>query len=222
MYIIVSDLHIGSRHFKYAQFLSFLGALPSHATLIFNGDTFDGNWNRVAAEPYSTIIGLLKAVAKERRLILIAGNHDADIRVHMRGAEYRKYIVLYDTLYVSHGDDFDNVMPRNRTFVTLFRWVHGLRVRLGATPIHVAQYAKRWRPFYRFLRRNVMLNAVEHAREQGYATIACGHVHHPEDSVVEGVRYINSGCWTEDELYYIRVDREDVSLVRYQPGDVVR
>lgn len=221
MYIIVSDLHIGSRHFKFTPFLAFLQSLPQHATLILNGDTFDGNRNPDTPEPSRQAVQLLRETAKKRQVLMVEGNHDSKMRIPLRGIKYQKSVIVNDTLFVSHGDDFDNVMPRNRAFVLLFRRLHLIRVRLGATPVHVAQYAKRWRRFFEFLRKNVMLNAVEHAKEQGYTAMACGHVHFPEDRVIEGIRYFNTGCWTEEQFYYLRIDGQDMRLVQYVPGDEI-
>ena len=221
MYIIVSDLHIGSRHFKCTPFLAFLQSLPQHAILILNGDTFDGNWSPATQGLSRQATQQLTETTKNRRVLIVEGNHDGDMRVPLIGIEYRKSTIVNGTLFVTHGDDFDNVMPRNRLFVFMFRWLHQVRVRMGATPIHVAQYAKRWRVFFQFLRNNVMLNAVEHAKEQGYKAMACGHVHFPEDRMIEGIRYFNTGCWTEDQFFYLRVDGQNMRLVRYTPGDEI-
>jgi UDP-2,3-diacylglucosamine pyrophosphatase LpxH len=31
----------------------------------------------------------------------------------------------------------------------------------------------------------------------------CGHIHHPEDKMVNGVRYLNTGDWIENNSYII-------------------
>ena len=221
MYIIVSDLHIGSRHFKDAAVIAFLRAVPDHATLVLNGDTLDGSISGDLSGLAREVIQLLNDIHNRIDIKILEGNHDSDLQGMIPGIQCGRTMVINELLHVSHGDDFDNVMPRNRPFVLLFRWLHRLRVLMGATPIHVAQYAKRWRRFYRFLRKNVMLNAVEHAKELKLDAITCGHVHFPEDRIVEGVRYLNTGCWTEEEFYYLRVDGKDIRLIRYYPGDEV-
>ena len=35
------------------------------------------------------------------------------------------------------------------------------------------------------------------ARTKGCQGVICGHIHRPEDRVIEGVRYLNSGDWVE-------------------------
>jgi UDP-2,3-diacylglucosamine pyrophosphatase LpxH len=80
-----------------------------------------------------------------------------------------------------------------------------LRVKLGARPVHVAHYAKKWEIFYKVLRRNVMMNAVNCAVENGYEAVVCGHTHYAENRIFHGVKYINTGAWTELPASYLLV-----------------
>ena len=92
--------------------------------------------------------------------------------------------------------------------------MHDLRVRLGARPVHVAEYAKKWKAFYRVLRNNVMRNAVNFAAENGFEAVTCGHTHFAEDTVLNGVRYINTGAWTEFPAHYLHVTPAGMVLTR--------
>ena len=103
-------------------------------------------------------------------------------------------------------------MPRNQAFIKAFKLMHVLRAKLGAKPVHVAQYAKKWEAFFKVLRRNVMMNAVSCAIENGYEAVTCGHTHYPEDRVVGGVRYINTGAWTESPKFYLPVTADEMVL----------
>ena len=87
-----------------------------------------------------------------------------------------------------------------------------MRVKLGARPVHVAEYAKKWKSFYRVLRNNVRLNAVNFAMENGYQAVTCGHTHFAEDMVVNGVRYINTGAWTEAPAFYLHITADNMVL----------
>jgi UDP-2,3-diacylglucosamine pyrophosphatase LpxH len=103
-------------------------------------------------------------------------------------------------------------MPRSRVFMKAFRLMHGLRVKLGAQPVHVAEYAKKWRAFYRILRNNVMRNAVNFALENGYNAVTCGHTHYAEDTVLNGIRYINTGAWTEFPAFFLLITEYEMRL----------
>ena len=97
-----------------------------------------------------------------------------------------------------------------------FKLMHNLRVKLGAKPVHIAYYAKKWEIFYKVLRKNVMMNAVNCAIENGYEAVTCGHTHYPEDTVFNGIRYINTGAWTEFPSFYLLVTPDRMTLKTVQ------
>ena len=94
--------------------------------------------------------------------------------------------------------------------------MHNLRMMLGAKPLHVAEYAKRWASFYRVLRRNVMMNAVKCAQQNGYEAVTCGHTHYAEDVVIDGIRYLNTGAWTEAPPYFLHLTADEMILNRLE------
>jgi UDP-2,3-diacylglucosamine pyrophosphatase LpxH len=76
----------------------------------------------------------------------------------------------------------------------------------------VAQYAKRWKSFYGYLRKNVMLNAVNYAIKNGFEAVTCGHTHFAEEYFIHGIKYLNTGAWTEQPTYFVRVTDNDMTL----------
>ena len=75
----------------------------------------------------------------------------------------------------------------------------------------------RFEPFYRFYRKKLMFDAVKFAKKRGFEVITCGHTHFPEDRTVRGVRYINTGAWTEYPPHYLVVSDREIRLKRYAP-----
>ncbi len=57
-----------------------------------------------------------------------------------------------------------------------------------------------------------MRNAVQYARRNGFAAVICGHTHYSEDTVIQGIRYINTGCWTEWPPSYLVVNDKEMNL----------
>ena len=80
----------------------------------------------------------------------------------------------------------------------------------------MAEYAKKWESFYKILRKNVMTNAVKCAMENGYESVTCGHTHYAEDMVFNGVRYINTGAWTEFPSFFLHMDNEEMFLTKFE------
>ena len=215
--IIVSDLHLGSRHCKRDLFLRFLDTLPPEVTLVFNGDTVDFRYRRLGHR-FQVVLDRLAEESRRRPVIWVYGNHDEDYRPWKPGdIRFVNSWAIERRLLVQHGYAFDRVMPFHRLFILVVRMFHGLRIRFGAESVHVAEYAKRWSALYAVLRRSVMKHAIAHAKRNGFAAVTCGHTHYAEDMMVEGIRYINSGTWTETPAHYIAVDDTTIELKTYPP-----
>ena len=216
--IIVSDLHIGSRFFKFEPFERFLKQLPADHELIMNGDIVDSPYVKMATSD-QRILDLIKDLSYRRKVVWIRGNHDNGYVPQQFGNTiFKSSHSLAGRLLITHGDGFDDIMPRSRLFINAFKLMHSLRVKMGAKPVHVAEYAKKWKTLYRVLRKNVALNAVKCAAEKGFEAVTCGHTHYPEDLVLNGVRYINTGAWTEVPAYYLHTTADAMVLNRVTPS----
>lgn len=216
--IIVSDLHIGSGYFKFGPFERFLKELPADHELIMNGDIIDSPYVKMELSE-QRILDLIKDISYRRKVVWIRGNHDNGYVPQSFGNTFFKSSHSIDRrLLITHGDDFDDIMPRSRLFIKAFQLMHNLRVKLGAKPVHVAEYAKKWKFFYRVLRKNVALNAIKCAAEKGFEAVTCGHTHYPEDFVSNGVRYINTGAWTEFPAYFLHITADGMMLNQVAPS----
>ena len=211
-YLITSDLHLGSRYCRWRHVLEVLDRVPAGATLILNGDVIDDP-SRALTPEHGQVLDRLVAESRRRPVIWVWGNHDDAYRPADPGQIlFAPSYTIDRRLFLAHGHDFDNVMPQHQWFIHLFRRFHHLRIRLGAHPVHVAYYAKKWKMLYDFLCANVRRSAVEHAQEIGIPTVACGHTHYGEESTDNGIRYLNTGAWTEAPSYCLLVDDAGIAL----------
>ena len=212
--IIVSDLHMGSRYFRSQAFEIFLNGIPDIDEFILNGDVLDRP--HVKLTPFHQLnLERIEKLSLRCKVVWVRGNHDKGYLPERLGQiEFCRRYAFDNRILITHGDDFDSIMPRSRLFMQAFRLMHDLRVRLGARPVHVAEYAKKWSAFYRVLRKNVMSNAVNFAFENEFEAVTCGHTHFAEDLVHNGVRYINTGAWTEFPAHYLYVTPEAMVLNR--------
>ena len=214
--LIVSDIHLGSRHCLHPLFGRFLDTLPADATLVLNGDTVDSRRRRMKPE-HALLLQRLAGESARRRVVWISGNHDEGYRLPESGRiEFVTEFDIGKRLHVQHGFYFDHIMPYHKVFIFLFRLAHRLRILLGAEPIHVAQYAKKWPFLYSVLRRNVQRHAFRYAAANGFEAITCGHTHYPEEVFQRGIRYLNTGSWTELPIYYIDVGDTSLTLRRFE------
>jgi UDP-2,3-diacylglucosamine pyrophosphatase LpxH len=216
--IVVSDLHIGSRYFQCGVFERFLEALPADHELILNGDIIDSPYVKMEKSD-QRILDEIERISLRQQVIWIRGNHENGyVPASFGETVFKSSHTIADRLLIAHGDDFDDIMPRSRLFIKAFNRMHDLRVKLGARPVHVAEYAKKWKAFYGVLRKNVALNAVECAAANGLAAVTCGHTHYPEDKIINGIRYINTGAWTEFPAYYLHLTADEMTLNELNPS----
>jgi len=151
--IIVSDLHIGSQHFLHEDFECFLKNVSEDHELILNGDIIDNPYENLKP-PHQRILDLIKQKSYRQKVVWVRGNHDNGyVPKGFEKVHFTRFYNLGHRLLIAHGDDFDEIMPRNQAFIQAFKLMHDLRVKLGARPVHVAQYAKKWEIFYKFLRK---------------------------------------------------------------------
>jgi UDP-2,3-diacylglucosamine pyrophosphatase LpxH len=210
-FIIVSDLHLGSPYFLHEAFLQFLATLPEESTLVLNGDVIHRP-QRPLPIAHSQVLECLRDEAVRRPVVWIWGNHDVDYVDPIPGRiTFASQLALGSRLLVMHGHSFDRLSPRLRWCKRLLRGWYQHKLKVGP-PAHLLWHAKQWTLLYRFFTRHVRRHAVRWAQAQGVTAIVCGHTHCPEDLQVEGIRYLNTGSWTERAPYYVAVTSEALQL----------
>ena len=215
-YLVTSDLHLGSHFCNSRLFVEMLQKLDSSVILVLNGDIIDAPGKLLPVE-HQQALKAIEARAKLAKVIWIEGNHDeAYFPVVSKGLDYAKSFGIGKRVFITHGDKFDKVMPRNRRFIQVFKLFHKLRIYLGANPVHVADYAKRFTYLYNFLRRKVMFCAVDYGKQHKVGCVVCGHVHYAEDTIHEDIRYINLGAWTESPCYCLLIDETNIELTKVE------
>lgn len=213
---IVSDLHLGSAYFHHETFLSWLDALPAGARLVLNGDIVDEP-GRPLPDEHLAVLDRLVRESHARPVVWVYGNHDAEFEPAEKGEiQFVDSWGIDRRLLVVHGDRLDWLMPRHGVFRWVFRRFHRLRVRLGFRNVHVAEYAKKWKLFYRVLNEHVARNALRTARQQGFEAVVCGHTHAAMDFERQGHRYFNTGSWTERPLCFLEVAPDCIALQIYE------
>ncbi len=215
--IVVGDVHLGSRHCRIGRFLRFLDQLPPHVALVLNGDIID-HWHPLPPRHEQALERLRAESLAGRTVVWLRGNNDQAYRMPEPGAiRFESVLTLEDKegrpwCQVLHGHQFDRLMHGNALWVWPIRALHKVRMLLGAPSIHVAQYAKRWRPIYGWANSLIVRSGVRHARQHGVQAVIAGHTHQAEERTVDGIRYVNAGSWTEDAVHFVEVEEGRILL----------
>jgi UDP-2,3-diacylglucosamine pyrophosphatase LpxH len=217
--VFLSDTHLGTKGCRSDFLVDFLRRVDCER-LYLVGDIVDGwrlrkswYWDRHHDEAIRLV---LKAARDGTEVTYIPGNHDEALRdwlgleiagirltneaVHV-GADGRKYLVI-------HGDQFDGVIRYAKLLAHLGdgayelalvvnRWFNAARRRLGYPYWSLSQWLKRQvKEAVKAVDRFEVALATE-AKRRGLDGVVCGHIHHAEMRVVQGVLYMNDGDWVE-------------------------
>ncbi|MCU0889954.1 MAG: UDP-2,3-diacylglucosamine diphosphatase [Rubritepida sp.] len=217
--VFISDLHLGTRGSRSDMLLDFLARVRCEK-LYLVGDVVDGWRLRKSWYWHGEFDAVLRALLDLARngteVVYIPGNHDemfrewlglevAGVRL-VREAEHlaadgRRFLVI-------HGDEFDGVIRYAKflaylgdwaydTALVLNRWFNVARRRLGLPYWSLSQWLKRQvKEAVKAIDRFETALAGE-ARRRGFDGVICGHIHHAEMRVVNGVLYMNDGDWVE-------------------------
>lgn len=214
--IIISDIHLGSHFCMCDRLTRFLAALPEDATLVLNGDSVD-RWHPRLPPAHMALVDSIRRESQRRRVVWLQGNHDMRCPIKDPARiEFQPSLSVGKRLYVAHGHEFDSI-TYHKVALWLFRLLYRLRDRFASDSVHVAFYAKKFHILYGLLQKHVMMNAVAYAKQHGYQAVTCGHTHGVKDVMVDGVRYINTGSWTEKPVVYLSVDDSKISLLEPKP-----
>jgi len=232
--IVVSDLHLGTKDSKAEEFIEFLDKHPTNL-LILNGDIVDGwalNRGTKWKKQHTKVISKLLQLSNTTQIIWIRGNHDEFIQdfigTHLGRIEIKEDYKLHinntmENYYIFHGDVVD-------VFITKYKWLS----KIGAIGYDFALTLNRWYNHYRKLRNlpyqsisqkiksgvkaatnyinDFETTALSMATKKGCDGVMCGHIHQPEDRMINGKRYINSGDWVEHMSAILVDDKGIITL----------
>jgi UDP-2,3-diacylglucosamine pyrophosphatase LpxH len=232
--LILSDLHLGSKHCRAPEILDVLQR-ERFDRLILNGDTVNDLNLRKLTAAHWMVLDRLRGLAGSRELILVRGNHDHDTRHetngnghansdgngHVFGAhdvlpallgvpmvEEHRLQVGGRPYLVLHGDRFDPSL-NYRMVSEMADWCYQLSQKVNK---ELARWLKKKSKKWGGILELVRSQSVVHARKRGFDGVVTGHTHYADDIHVDGVHYVNTGCWTEPPCTYVTLDAIGVRL----------
>jgi UDP-2,3-diacylglucosamine pyrophosphatase LpxH len=217
--IFISDIHLGLRSCRSDSLVDFLRNVQCEK-LYLVGDIIDGwrlrrSWYWDAY--HDEVIRLILRMARHgTEVIYVPGNHDEIFRDWL-GLEVAGVKLLREAEHIAadgrrflviHGDEFDGVIRYAKflahlgdwaydTALTMNRWFNFLRRRLGYPYWSLSQWLKRQvKEAVKAIDR--FETALSHeAKSRGMDGVICGHIHHAEMRMVNGILYMNDGDWVE-------------------------
>jgi UDP-2,3-diacylglucosamine pyrophosphatase LpxH len=215
----ISDLHLGTPGCQAAALLDFLRDVECE-TLYLVGDIIDGwqlrrTWYWPLAHN-DVVQKILRKARKGTRVVFVPGNHDEFARRYL-ALNFGGVDVVEDCmhvtadgrrLWVTHGDLFDGVIQCAKWLayagdmayeltLKVNRWFNRARARLGLPYWSLSRYLKLKVKRAVSYVGDFEAAVAREARRRGADGVVCGHIHHAEMRVVDGVLYCNDGDWVE-------------------------
>jgi UDP-2,3-diacylglucosamine pyrophosphatase LpxH len=121
----------------------------------------------------------------------------------------RKYVVF-------HGDVFDGTLRMERLSHAADEFYRLVQRCSQPGARWLKMRVKHWGGVV----QRVRAGAVQLAKERRCQGVILGHVHFAEDAWVEGVHYLNTGCWVESPCTYVFADEHAISLRTWHDASV--
>ena len=217
--IWISDLHLGTPGCQAKALLEFLRTTQCQ-TLYLVGDIIDGwqlrrSWFWPQAHN-DVIQKLLRKARKGTRVVFVPGNHDEFARRYVEhnfgGVDVVEECVHVTAdgrrLWVTHGDLFDGVIQCAKWLayagdmayeftLRVNRWFNQVRARFGFPYWSLSRYLKLKVKRAVSYVSDFEVAVAREARKRGADGVVCGHIHHAEMRMIDGVLYCNDGDWVE-------------------------
>jgi len=240
--IWISDVHLGTPGCKASLLLAFLKAHRcEHLYLV--GDIIDG-WRLSSGSWYwpgehnRVVRQILRKSEKEGTQVhYVTGNHDAFLRGYIEEHQLEMGNIRivneawHETLagqrvWIVHGDAYDGITRHHK-------WV----AVLGDSAYNFLLWSNHWfnlarkilnLPYWSISRaiKNKVKSAVSfifefeqtvvrEAQKRKADGVICGHIHHAEKKIIDGIQYYNCGDWVESCTALIEDDAGDIRIVHW-------
>ena len=236
--IWISDVHLGTKGSK-AEYLADFLKHNDCETLYLVGDIIDGwRMKNKAYWPQAHINVIRRILTRAKRgtnVVYVTGNHDEFLRrysgmsfgnIHLVD-EYVHKTPDGKKFWVIHGDAFDGVVCNQKWLALLGDWAYEtllkvnvvfnrLRHAMGMDYWSLSAYLKyRVKQAVNFISSYEQTLAAE-CKKRDLDGVICGHIHHPEVTMIDDIQYGNSGDWVESCSALVEDFTGNLEILRWQ------
>lgn len=231
--VVMSDLHLGTYGCHATEIVNYLKSITPRI-LVLNGDIIDG-WQfskRYFPVAHMQVIKeIMSLLGKGTRVIYITGNHDEMLRrysdIEIGNFQLTDKMVMEingKMTWIFHGDVFDTTTKGSaKMLAKLGGHGYDLLILMNSFINWCLKLMGREKMSFSKKVKNSVKKAVswiadfeqtaaELAIEKKYDYVICGHIHQPQQRVIETkdgkVTYLNGGDWIENLTALEYMDNE--------------
>jgi len=242
--IVISDLHLLSKKTLAQKLLQFLKSIKTVKCLILLGDIIDfwryqlNKLDKESQQLHLSIIEyLLKLAKKGVQIHYVLGNHDEIVWQFIGENLTFGNVSFYDHLILSypntkilliHGHQFDLIIRSAKWLAKIgdrgyhfLIWLNKIynygRRKLGFKYWSLSKYVKVKVKTVSNIVGSFEQACVTRCKELQCQIVIAGHIHSPISKKIDGIRYINTGCWTdESNCYFVHIKHDgNCELIQY-------
>ena len=237
--IWISDVHLGTRGSKAELLADFLKHNDCE-TLYLVGDIIDG-W-RLQKKTYwpqahvNVIRRILTRSKRGTRVIYVTGNHDEFLRRYS-GMSFGNIFLTDGYVHEApdgskpwgiHGYAFDGIVCNQKWLALVGDWAYETllklnvlfnrgRKMLGLDYWSLSSYLKyKVKKAVNFI-SDYEKTLVYECKLRNYQGVICGHIHHPEVTTIDNIRYGNSGDWVESCSALVEDQQGNLEVISWLP-----
>jgi UDP-2,3-diacylglucosamine pyrophosphatase LpxH len=216
----LSDIHLGNKDCKAEYLLTFLNSITVD-TLYLVGDIVD-MWQMSKQfkwpDTHNQVMHKFMHMSENgTRVIYLPGNHDAPLQSYSGMAFGNIEIVrqcVHTTLQgkrylVLHGDQFDGDVTLGKfhswvgdkgydLLLFLNRWYNRFQRWRKREYWSLAGYIKKHIKGANLAISRYRTACCLYAKRLELDGVICGHIHHPQSEIEDGIHYVNDGDWVEN------------------------
>ncbi len=203
--VIISDVHLGSPVSRAKRLLEVLEGFRFNR-LILNGDIFDDvNFKRLSSGHWK-LLSYMRKISnpdKDIEVIWVEGNHDEglaeiiSVLIGIPAFKEFEWEVSGKKILAIHGHQWDRFLNENVMISKVAASFYLFTQRFSKGKQRLSRFLKRRSKRWLRLSGKVASGAIDHGKSKGVDVVLCGHTHHIYEKEDKGIRYYNSGCWTD-------------------------
>lgn len=214
--LLVSDVHLGSEVSRASALLELLKK-SKFKRLVLLGDIFDDlNFNRLKHDHWD-LVSYFRHLTNQKRdveVIWVFGNHD-ELLVRVMQAflglkvrEHYTWEIAGKKFFAIHGHQFDYFLIHNRFMSDVATWIYRIIQKFDTAGHAISRYLKRTSKGWLRVSKDVALGGMKLGQKKGADYVFCGHTHKAMKLSIDGLKYFNTGCWTDLPSTYVTIDTD--------------
>lgn len=216
--MFISDLHIGYHLSKYKLAIATIN-MENPDELYIIGDIIDlwrDNYYNIRNN-FPDFFEWIRNLSTSKKVYWIIGNHDMMVPKYENTYTNINFSSTIDIelnndkwVRIRHGHEYDGFIMNFYPLTVFLTWLQEYLYKHKDKDFSLSSKKHSW--LYRYAVKKVKNMACRLNKDMDI--LIMGHTHIPEDTIIDGLRYMNTGDWVDSKSYIIE-ENGKLNLLRW-------